>query len=41
MSYDVFHPLVKPPWNGFAPRALVHTAVWSSALVGRRLLRKV
>jgi len=41
MSNNVSHPLVKPLCNGFAPRALVHTAVWPSARIGRRLLRKV
>src|SRR5256885_9970717 len=31
MGNNVSHPLVKPLCNGFAPRALVHTAVWPSA----------
>jgi len=41
MSNDVSHPLVKPLCNGFATRALAHTAVWPSALLSRRLLRKM
>jgi len=41
MSNDVSHPLVKLRWNGFAARALVHTAVWLPTLAGRKLPRKV
>ncbi len=41
MSNDVSHLLVKLLWNGFAARALVHTAVWLPTLAGRKLPRKV